>query len=126
SGIDDWNEPQRSIKFSSWCAQCRVLPHDGYCFKGAPKTRNTKFKQIRRCSNCGVIGHYNRSCSNYDGPSQDGSLAADGRVKSSNSLLLRSRLEQRRKRKVSNVSYEDSDESWEKVVDTKGGKKKRS
>ncbi|MED6135136.1 hypothetical protein PIB30_043324 [Stylosanthes scabra] len=70
--------------------------------KGAPKTRNTKFKQIRRCSNCGVIGHCNRSCPNYDGPSQDGSLTADGRVKSSNPSSA-TFTEQRRKRKVSNV-----------------------
>ncbi|MED6172140.1 hypothetical protein PIB30_047291 [Stylosanthes scabra] len=34
--------------------------------KGAPK-RNIKFKQRRRCSNCCVIGHYNRSCPNYNG-----------------------------------------------------------
>ncbi|RYR29122.1 hypothetical protein Ahy_B01g053434 [Arachis hypogaea] len=31
--------------------------------KGAPK-KNSKFKQQRRCSNCGVTGHYNKSCLN--------------------------------------------------------------
>ncbi|XP_020963450.1 uncharacterized protein LOC110265039 [Arachis ipaensis] len=34
--------------------------------KGAPK-KNSKFKQRRRCSNCGVIGHYNKSCPNVPG-----------------------------------------------------------
>ncbi|XLR07847.1 hypothetical protein S83_035785 [Arachis hypogaea] len=31
--------------------------------KGAPK-KNSKFKQQRKCSNCGVTGHYNKSCPN--------------------------------------------------------------
>ncbi|XLR65453.1 hypothetical protein HN51_007958, partial [Arachis hypogaea] len=30
---------------------------------GAPK-KNSKFKQQRRCSNCGVTRHYNKSCPN--------------------------------------------------------------
>ncbi|XLU46201.1 hypothetical protein S245_041015, partial [Arachis hypogaea] len=34
--------------------------------KGAPK-KNSKFKQRRRCSNCGVTGHYNKSCPNVLG-----------------------------------------------------------
>ncbi|QHO24956.1 Protein FAR-RED IMPAIRED RESPONSE [Arachis hypogaea] len=34
--------------------------------KGAPK-KNSKFKQRRRCSNCGVAGHYNKSCPNVLG-----------------------------------------------------------
>ncbi|XLR10620.1 hypothetical protein S83_038558, partial [Arachis hypogaea] len=34
--------------------------------KGAPK-KNSKFKQQRKCSNCGVIGHYNKSCPNAPG-----------------------------------------------------------
>ncbi|RYQ84688.1 hypothetical protein Ahy_B10g104141 [Arachis hypogaea] len=31
--------------------------------KGAPK-KNSKFKQQRKCSNCSVTGHYNKSCPN--------------------------------------------------------------
>ncbi|MED6200664.1 hypothetical protein PIB30_087413 [Stylosanthes scabra] len=89
--------------------------------KGAPK-RNTKFKQRRRCSNCGVIGHYNRSCPNYDGVNRGDSLAADGKAKSSHPS---SATFMRRKRKVSYLEYEDSDELWDKEVDTKGGRKKR-
>ncbi|XP_016206098.1 protein FAR1-RELATED SEQUENCE 5-like [Arachis ipaensis] len=34
--------------------------------KGALK-KNSKFKQQRRCSNCGVTGHYNKSCPNLPG-----------------------------------------------------------
>ncbi|RYQ83588.1 hypothetical protein Ahy_B10g102332 [Arachis hypogaea] len=34
--------------------------------KGAPK-KNSKFKQQRKCSNCGVTGHYNKSCPNAPG-----------------------------------------------------------
>ncbi|XP_016164612.1 protein FAR1-RELATED SEQUENCE 5-like [Arachis ipaensis] len=34
--------------------------------KGAPN-KNSKFKQRRRCSNCDVIGHYNKSCPNVPG-----------------------------------------------------------
>ncbi|RYQ85064.1 hypothetical protein Ahy_B10g104565 [Arachis hypogaea] len=34
--------------------------------KGAP-VKNSKFKQQRRCSNCGVTGHYNKSCPNVPG-----------------------------------------------------------
>ncbi|XLS94876.1 hypothetical protein HN51_070884 [Arachis hypogaea] len=34
--------------------------------KEAPK-KNSKFKQQRRCSNCGVTGHYNKSCPNLPG-----------------------------------------------------------
>ncbi|XLS75432.1 hypothetical protein HN51_032297 [Arachis hypogaea] len=34
--------------------------------KGAPK-KNSKFKQQRRCSNCGVTGHYKKSCPNVPG-----------------------------------------------------------
>ncbi|RYR48746.1 hypothetical protein Ahy_A07g034821 [Arachis hypogaea] len=34
--------------------------------KGTPK-KNSKFNQRRRCSNCGVIGHYNKSCPNVPG-----------------------------------------------------------
>ncbi|XLU30066.1 hypothetical protein S245_066132 [Arachis hypogaea] len=34
--------------------------------KEAPK-KNSKFKQQRRCSNCGVTGHYNKSCPNLLG-----------------------------------------------------------
>ncbi|XLR11692.1 protein FAR1-RELATED SEQUENCE 9-like [Arachis hypogaea] len=34
--------------------------------KGAPK-KNSKFKQRRRCSNCGVTGHYNKSSLNVLG-----------------------------------------------------------
>ncbi|XLR11689.1 hypothetical protein S83_039627 [Arachis hypogaea] len=34
--------------------------------KGAPK-KNSKFKQRRRCSNCGVTAHYNKCCPNVLG-----------------------------------------------------------
>ncbi|MED6158148.1 hypothetical protein PIB30_030205 [Stylosanthes scabra] len=51
--------------------------------RGDPK-RNTKFKQRRISSNCGVIGHYNRSCLNYDGANREDSLAAVGKAKNSN------------------------------------------
>ncbi|RYR59513.1 hypothetical protein Ahy_A05g025405 [Arachis hypogaea] len=34
--------------------------------KGAPK-KNSKFKQQRRCSNCGMTRHYNKNCPNVPG-----------------------------------------------------------
>ncbi|MED6164736.1 hypothetical protein PIB30_093054 [Stylosanthes scabra] len=81
-----------------------------------------KFKQRGRCSNCSVNGHYNRSCPNFDGANRCDSLAADGKAKSSHPS---SATFTRRKRKVSYLEYEDSDESWDKEVDTMGGRKKR-
>ncbi|RYR73014.1 hypothetical protein Ahy_A02g007271 [Arachis hypogaea] len=41
-------------------------PSDSDKSKGAPK-KNSKFKQQRRCSNCGVTRHYNKSCPNVPG-----------------------------------------------------------
>ncbi|MED6194631.1 hypothetical protein PIB30_030256 [Stylosanthes scabra] len=90
--------------------------------KGAPK-RNTKFKQRRRCSNCGVSRQYNRSCPNNNGGNQDDSIAADAKGKSNNPS---SAAFTRKKRKVSHVQDEESHESWDKEVATKGGRKKRS
>ncbi|MED6213067.1 hypothetical protein PIB30_089709 [Stylosanthes scabra] len=89
-GIDDPNDSQNSIKFrlGVLSAECsRMMDIAFVKSKGVPK-RNTKFKYRRRCSNCGAIGHYNRSCPNNDDGNQDDSLAADAKARRSNTHRL--------------------------------------
>ncbi|XLT12883.1 hypothetical protein HN51_058573 [Arachis hypogaea] len=78
SNVDDPSDSDKVLKcrlgvLGAECSRLMDLAYDD-CVgdplvvksKGAPK-KNSKFKQQRKCSNCGVTGHYNKSCPNAPG-----------------------------------------------------------
>ncbi|MED6138370.1 hypothetical protein PIB30_073686 [Stylosanthes scabra] len=91
--------------------------------KGAPK-KNMKYKKRRRCSNCGVIEHYNKSCLKNNGGTHDDSVGENVNVNSSNLHSVPSK----RRRKKESYMEEEHGESEEELdaTNTIGKKRVRS